>query len=114
MNAFEIIDHTKKYFPLIRKNNVEFDDYVNNILEEYRRIVNNSTDLFDCKECEKSEYAKLGRDKFIKAFNLFIDSVTESINLYLKGWPSLAFEKLNNAIRIFYISKFKSKIDRNY
>ncbi len=31
MNAFEILKFTKKYFPLVRKEGVEFDDYVNTI-----------------------------------------------------------------------------------
>ncbi len=37
----------KKYFPLIRPNNEDFEGYINNILDEYQVLVNESVELFD-------------------------------------------------------------------
>ena len=46
MNTFEILRFTKKYFPLIRPNNEGFEGYINNILDEYQVLVNESIELF--------------------------------------------------------------------
>jgi hypothetical protein len=98
MNAFEILNFTKKYFPLVRPDNVEFDQYVKSILKEYIQIVTESETLFNIELTSGSKLIDLGRDKFIGEFKLFTNSIVESIENYLEGHPYKAFEKLNNAM----------------
>lgn len=98
MNAFEIVEYTKKYFPLIRKESIEFDTYINSVFTEYKKIVNESKELFECGEASNSEYIKRGRSEFISSFNLFIDSILIAIKLYLEGYPGRAYLKLSEAM----------------
>lgn len=79
MNAFEILKFTKKYFPLIRPQNADFESYVNNVLDEYQALVNESNELFDCGESKDSAYVKLGREKFIESFNFLTEAISASI-----------------------------------
>lgn len=95
MNAFEILRFTKKYFPLVRPSNEDFEGYINNILDEYQVLVNESIELFDSEKFIDSGYIKLGREKFIDSFNFLTEAISAAITLYLNGFPNRAFEKLN-------------------
>lgn len=98
MNAFEILRFTKKYFPLVRPSNEDFEGYINNILDEYQVLVNESIELFDSEKFIDSGYIKLGREKFIDSFNFLTEAISAAITLYLNGFPNRAFEKLNHAM----------------
>ena len=98
MNAFEILKFTKKYFPLIRSDNEDFESYINNILDEYQIIVNESVELFDREQFIDSAYIELGREKFIDSFNFLSEAISAAITLYLNGFPNRAFDRLRHAM----------------
>jgi hypothetical protein len=98
MNAQLILEDTKKHFPLIRKDNEEFDVYYSRIINDFLNIVEKSEELFGEEYFDESEYVKLGRAKFICELKLFSELISQSISEYLIGRPKKAYEKLEKAM----------------